>query len=224
MRQRLRNCVIVFILGALGAVIWGEGGDDSQQKLAMMQDAPVDTRSTSKLVKDSVLAAKIQERFLSTTSEDNSFRIDEKEGPTQRFAYIEEHFATAGDLSLGAETRYQASLDKLRNNSNAVKDLSDYFFEAAPHEFNRQWLATETLGAIDPVAGLPVFREVLSRVSRQRKVGHGMPSIERMVQYSAVEFTHRAALLGSTEASRLLDAATNHPVVEVAELARRFEN
>lgn len=141
-----------------------------------------------------------------------------------KYRYILDHFHTVGDIHPGSEAKYQKSLKSLRDNPEAVADLVHMFNETNVMQWNRQWLIVETLGEIDPVAGVSVFKAILERPSIVEKVSHGIPNIERMIQFSAIDQLLRASALGSTDAQGTLHAVREHPEAEVITYLNNIEN
>ncbi len=152
---------------------------------------------------------------ITTTVLHESSHTEEHEDSFKKHDYIIEHFRTVGDVRPGSEERYQASLQELRENPETVADLLDLFAHTDKRQWNRQWLIVETLGELNPVKGIEVFVVVLNRPSLVTKVAHGIPNLERMIQFSAVDQLRRASLQGSATAQRALDDLREHPEPEV---------
>lgn len=138
-----------------------------------------------------------------------------------RDKYLFDHFQTVGDVRPGAESRYQASLKTLRNNPETVGDLVNLFNDTDKMQWNRQWLIVETLGELDPMNGMEVFVAVLKRPSVVTAVPHGIPNLERMIQFSAVDQVLRASKQGSAYAKKILAELQYHPEIEVIEYLMR---
>jgi hypothetical protein len=178
---------------------------ETSPKRAAPQFKPKDAKPVHLSKPELATATQLPE---SSTTENN-------EDSVSLYDYILKHFRTVGDIRPGAEARYQASLRQLRNNPEAVSDLVHLFEQTGRMQWNRQWLIVETLGEIAPVSGVEVFVSVLNRPSVVTTAPHGLPNLERMIQFSAVDHLVRASAQGSTSAQKALDELQEHPESEL---------
>lgn len=218
MKKKIAGVFLCGITGLVGVYLHQDDSTvdwtENDKRLAVGNDSQEESVPASKRVEpgsdpmemlNSIRAAPVQELTRSETPED-SFKKHE---------YIVEHFRTVGDVRPGSESRYQASLKKLRDNPDSVTDLIDLFSHTDKTQWNRQWLIIETLGELDPIKGVDLFAAVLNRPSVVTTVPHGIPNIERMIQFSAVDQLVRASQEGSVHAQKILVELQDHPEPEV---------
>ncbi len=188
----------------------------SQVKLPTDSAALVSEHGTSQLNLKSI-KEKITKKTLGKNR--TSSTLSEKQRQEQADAKIMAHFRNAGDMSPGAERRYQESLSQFRKNEESEKELESFYFRTAPKNYNLRWLAIETLSELGPGKGTKAFRDVLEKPSTNPESYHAAANPERMLQISAVRLLKRSADSGDVHAIKALEAATSHPEYVVSQYA-----